>query len=127
MAFRIINYCRMKDVINNGGQPFSISFKDPLVVLNNFSDNMQVKMIGRSLQEMFPPINPEKLKPERVRRVICFSYNANKKMIYFRHYKIIINEAGVNTSFSKLLTQKSIDLSKFATIGDYLATLNDGQ
>lgn len=58
MVFRIINYCRMKDVINNGGQPFSISFKDPLVILNNFSENTQIKMIGRSLQEMFPPINP---------------------------------------------------------------------
>jgi hypothetical protein len=45
-------------------------------------------------------------------------------MIYFRHYKIVIHEAGVNNSFAKLLTQKSLDLSKFASIGDYLASIN---
>lgn len=63
MTFRIVNYCRMRDVLHNDGQPFSPAFRDPLVVLNGFSENTQVRMIGRSLQEMFPPINPEKLKP----------------------------------------------------------------
>jgi len=37
MIFRILNFCRMKDVFHNGGQPFSLSFKDPLLVLNGFS------------------------------------------------------------------------------------------
>jgi len=50
MNFRIINYCRMKDVLHEGGQPFSFSFKDPLVILNNFNENGQVRMIGRGLQ-----------------------------------------------------------------------------
>jgi hypothetical protein len=58
MTFRIINYCCMRDVLHNGGQPFSLSFKDPLTVLNGFGGNSQTKMIGRALQEMFPPINP---------------------------------------------------------------------
>jgi hypothetical protein len=53
------------------------------------------------------------------------TYNANKKVIYFRHYKIAIHEAGVNNAFSKLLNQKSLDLSKFTSIGDYLASLNE--
>lgn len=48
-------------------------------------------------------------------------------MIYFRHYKIVVHEAGVNNSFAKLLTQKSLDLSKFASIGDYLASINEPQ
>ena len=124
MLFRIMNYCRMKDVIHNGGQPFSISFKDPLVILNNFSENTQTRMIGRGLQEMFPPINPEKLKPDRLKRVVCFSYTTNKKMIYFRHYKIVVQDAGVSGSFSKLITQKSLDMSKFTSIGQYLASVN---
>ena len=37
ILFRVINYCRMKDVMSNGGQPFSFSFKEPLIVLNNFA------------------------------------------------------------------------------------------
>ena len=50
MTFRIINYCRMKDILRNGGQPFSLSFKEPLIVLNNFTENNQVRQIGRSIQ-----------------------------------------------------------------------------
>ena len=90
MIFRIVNFCRMKDVLHEGGQPFSYSFKDPLVVLNNFTDSTQTKMIGKALQELFPPINPEKAKPERLKRVVSFTYSSKKKMIYFRHYKIIL-------------------------------------
>ena len=48
----------MKDVLHHGGQPFSMTFKNPLSILNGFSINSQTKMIGRSIQEMFPPINP---------------------------------------------------------------------
>lgn len=115
----------MKDVLHHGGQPFSFAFKDPLVVLNGFGENSQIRMIGLSLQEMFPAINPQKLKVERLKRVISFSYNANKKFIYFRHYKIIVEEGGVNKYFSTLLHQKNVDLSKFNTIGEYLATLKN--
>lgn len=103
MTFRIVNYCRMKDVLHNGGQPFSFSFKDPLTVLNGFGVNSQTKMIGRSFQEMFPPINPEKIKIDRLKRVVCFEYSPNKKMIYFRQYKIIVQEGGVDKNFAKLL------------------------
>lgn len=125
MSFRIINYCRMKDVLHNGGQPYSMAFREPLVVLNNFNENGQVRMIGRGLQEMFPPINPEKTKAQSVRRVISLTYTSNKKMIYFRHYKIVQSEAGLNTSFAKLLTQKHADLSGFNSIADYLASLDN--
>ena len=50
MRFRIVNYCRMKDVLKEGGQPFSFSFKNPLAVMNGFSATSQMKMVGRSLQ-----------------------------------------------------------------------------
>lgn len=47
-------------------------------------------------------------------------------MIYFRHYKIIIQEGGIDKSFSKLLEQKNLDLSRFSSIGEYLKSLNQG-
>jgi hypothetical protein len=89
----------MKDVVRNGGQAYSYSFREPLVVLNNFVDNLQVKMIGKALQELFPPINVETIHTERLKRVVVFTYSANKKMIYFRHYKIVVNEGGVSSGF----------------------------
>jgi ribosome biogenesis protein SSF1/2 len=117
MIFRLMSYCRMKDVLHHGGQPFSLAFKDPLVIVSNFSETVQLKMIGKSLQEMFPPINPEKLKVDRLKRVILFNYNSHKKIIYFRHYKIIIPQKSSTKQFSKLLNEKSLNLANFASIG----------
>ena len=125
MRFRVINYCRMKDVFHNGGQPFSFTFKNPLGIMTGFSVNSQTKMIGRTLQEMFPPINPEKLRIQSLKRVVCFTYSPNKKVIYMRHYKIIIQEGGVDKSFAKLLDQKNMDLSNFTSIGEYLSSLGE--
>jgi hypothetical protein len=51
----------MKDVLHHGGQPFSFTFKNPLAVMNGFGANSQIKMVGKALQEMFPPINPQKI------------------------------------------------------------------
>jgi hypothetical protein len=101
----------MKEVMRNGGQPFSFTFKEPLLVLNNFGENGQVKMIGKSLQEMFPALCIERVDLQKMKRVISFTYQPNKKFIYFRHYKIVINEGGVSSTFQKLMTQPKTDLS----------------
>lgn len=45
-------------------------------------------------------------------------------MIYFRHYKIIVQEGGVDKSFAKLLELKNLDLSHYSSIGEYLASIN---
>jgi hypothetical protein len=37
MLFRLMNYCRMKDILRDGGQPYSFSLNQPLIVLNNFT------------------------------------------------------------------------------------------
>lgn len=120
MLFRVMNYCRMKDVLKNGGQPFSYSFKEPLIVLNNFAESNQVRQIGRSIQELFPNINLEKIKLTNVKRVMSFTYQSNKKSIYFRHYKVIIKEGGVATSFKDLAKQTNKDISKYKSFSDYL-------
>lgn len=62
MTFRIVNFARMKEVLKNGGQQFSYSFKEALLVLNGFGDSQQVRMIGKGLQELFPSLNLAKAK-----------------------------------------------------------------
>lgn len=52
----------MKEVIKHGGQPFSYSFKESLLVLNGFNESQQIKMIGKGLQELFPSLNLAKAK-----------------------------------------------------------------
>ena len=62
MTYRILNFATMKDVLRNGGQQFSYSFKEALLVLNGFNDSQQIKMIGKGLQELFPSLNLAKAK-----------------------------------------------------------------
>ena len=115
MTFRIVNYSRMREVLKNGGQPFSYSFQESLLVLNGFNDAQQTKMIGRGLQELFPSLNLTKAKTENLKRVVSFTYRPKKKFIFFRQYKIIQSEAGVNSSFQKLMN-KPQDLSGFKSL-----------
>jgi len=125
MIFRVINYCRMKDVFKRSGQSFNFSLNEPLIVLNNFAENNQVRQIGRSIQEMFPSINLEKINLKTVKRVLSFTYQPNKKCIYFRHYRIIVNEGGINNSFKELTKQVHSDMSKFKSFAQFLQNVKE--
>lgn len=117
----------MKDILSNGGQPFSFSFREPLIVLNNFAENNQVRQIGRSIQELFPNINLDRIKINNVKRVMSFTYQPNRKCIYFRHYKIIVREGGVSNSFKELAKNSQKDMSKFKSFSDFLNKKGDDE
>ena len=125
MIFRVINYCRMKDVFKRSGQSFNFSLNEPLIVLNNFAENNQVRQIGRSIQEMFPSINLEKINLKTVKWVLSFTYQPNKKCIYFTHYRIIVNEGGINNSFKELTKQVHSDMSKFKSFAQFLQNVKE--
>ena len=59
--------------------------------------------------------------------MICFTYQAKRKVIYFRHYKVIVNQNHKDNSLASLIAQPNIDLSKFASIGQYLSSLHTQQ
>lgn len=119
MTFRIVNFARMKEVLKCGGQPFSPSFHECLLVLNGFGDSQQTRMVGKGLQELFPSLNLAKAKTENLKRVMSFTYRPKKKFFFFRQYKIVQSEAGVNSTFQKLL-KKPQDLSSFRSLKEYL-------
>ena len=37
-----------------------------------------------------------------MKRVMSFTYQPNKKCIYFRHYKLIMTEGGIENNFKSL-------------------------
>lgn len=51
---------------------------------------------------------------------MSFTYQTNKKCIYFRHYKVMISEGGVNDSFKQLLKGPGKDMSEYKNFADYL-------
>ena len=50
---------------------------------------------------------------------MSFTYQPNKKCIYFRHYKLII-EDGTDNSFKELLKKDQSDISNFRSFGQFL-------
>lgn len=52
--------------------------------------------------------------------MLSFTYQTNKKVIYFRHYKVVINEGGLNHSFKELSSQVNKDMSQFRSFADFL-------
>ena len=82
---------------------------------------------------MFPALNLEKVKMDSFKRVISFTYNPNKKCIYFRHYKITIQEAGVSNKFKQILamtsngTRKMPDLSHCQSFSEFFKIKNQNQ
>ena len=63
MIFRVINYCRMKDVFKRSGQSFNFSLNEPLIVLNNFAENNQVRQWAQHSGNV-PQHQPRENKPQ---------------------------------------------------------------
>jgi hypothetical protein len=58
-----------------------------------------MRQISRSIQDMFPNINLNQINLSNIKRVISFTYQINKKFIYFRHYKIICKSKSYQNKF----------------------------
>ena len=58
---------------------------------------------------------------------MSFTYQPNRKCIYFRHYKIIIKEGGVSNSFKELAKNSQKDMSKFKSFSDFLNKKGDDE
>lgn len=55
---------------------------------------------------------------------MSFTYQPNKKCIYFRHYKVVIKQGGVRGSFKQLVKESKSDISQFKNFADYLKAQN---
>jgi hypothetical protein len=79
LTFRILNYCRSKDIRSNvsNSLPFIKDINSPLLVLNNFNHphaSIDLRSISTVLQSMFPPLNMNVIRPEHLKRVLSFTY-----------------------------------------------------
>jgi hypothetical protein len=111
LTFRILNYCRAKDIRNNvsSSLPFIRDVNSPLLVLNNFNQphNDNLKRIATVLQGMFPPLNMQTVQPEHLKRVLSFTYRPENGCVYFRSYRIKLASAGVDRTVYWLLCRSA--------------------
>lgn len=100
ITFRIINYCRSKDIRHHleNSLPVIKDINSPLLVLNNFQMDapIDLKSIAGMLQSMFPPLNMNKIEPKHIKRVISFTYMPNNHCIYFRNYRVKLATHGID-------------------------------
>lgn len=128
LTFKIINFCRAKDILNNVhlSQPFLRELNPPLLVLNNFNNKgPNVKKISDILQELFPALNMTKVKPEHLKRVVSFTYNDKNQSIYFRNYRVKLSPVGVSKSIQEILESKTINFSDYNNFSQYINAQGD--
>lgn len=91
------------------------------VVLHGFApDNKAHQLLSVTLQNMFPPINIQKLKVSGCRRVVLFEMDPATDTIEFRQFAIHVAPAGLSKSVKRLVQGRVPDLSNVDDIADYV-------
>jgi len=115
LYFKILQYSLCKHIKFTQKHPFESSATlktSPLVILNNFglTEESHVKLMGVTLQNLFPSINVKKIVLSQCRRVVLFHYIKSEDIIEMRHYAIRATPVGVNRTIKKVLQSKAPNL-----------------
>eukprot|EP00455_Lapot_gusevi_P041453 TRINITY_DN4804_c0_g1_i5.p1 TRINITY_DN4804_c0_g1~~TRINITY_DN4804_c0_g1_i5.p1 ORF type:complete len:425 (-),score=88.96 TRINITY_DN4804_c0_g1_i5:34-1308(-) len=134
LTFRVAAYSLMADVVALQKRPHSpgIEFTTPpLVVLNGFGGNEEHKqLMAVMFQNMFPPIDIEKMKLSDCRRVVLLNYDNEKQHVELRHYVIGASPVGLTRSVKKIIKGKIPDLKRYNDMSEYVlgaADLSDSE
>ncbi|KAF9192770.1 hypothetical protein BGZ51_004938 [Haplosporangium sp. Z 767] len=123
LSFQVKTYSLAKDIAAMQKAPKSPGLEfhmAPLLVLNNFGDSNEMKLMSTVFQNMFPPINIQTMQLADARRVVLLNYNSETKNLDFRHYNISIKPVGISKSIKRVITTDVPDLQGFDDISDYV-------
>ncbi|KAG0337837.1 hypothetical protein BG000_004891 [Podila horticola] len=123
LSFQVKTYSLAKDIAAMQKAPKSPGLEfhvAPLLVLNNFGDSNEMKLMSTVFQNMFPPINIQTMQLADARRVVLLNYNSETKHIDFRHYNVSIKPVGISKSIKRVITTAVSDLKGFDDISDYV-------
>lgn len=136
ISFKIMEYSLCKDIARSLKSPKSLSkssleFQNPpLLVLNGFTNPKEAepheKLVITMFQNMFPPINPQSIKVNTIRRVMLVNKDKKTGLIDIRHYVIDTKLVDVSKNVRKLVTirnkhgKKLPNLSKADDVADII-------
>merc|ERR1719348_2912623 len=92
--------------------------------MNSFTSSDQdrsMQLVESMFQNMFPSINPTKVKVNTIKRCVLLNYNKDTKTIDFRHYTIKVVPTGLNKGVKKIVTSKVPNLGRMADMSEFLA------
>ena len=94
-----------------------------LLLMNNFGgseEGKSLQLVESMFQNMFPSVNPNKVKVNSIRRCVLLNYNKDTKLIEFRHYTIKLTPVGLNKGIKKIVTSKIPNLGKCSDMGEFI-------
>jgi len=126
VTFRVENYTLGRDVRSSLKRQVTYAKQyanHPLLIMNSFTNIEQdrtMQLVESMFQNMFPAINPTKVKVNTIRRCVLLNYNKDDKTIDFRHYTIKVVPVGLNRGVKKIVTSKVPNLGRCADVADFL-------
>eukprot|EP01080_Neovahlkampfia_damariscottae_P000783 gene783-9033_t len=96
LYFNVEDYSSTNDLKNFAKEDNNLRIKDinskypAVVILNQFNstDKDHIKLVGSTLQNMFPAVNLKKFDYNTTKRVVLFDYNNEEDRIYMRQFQI---------------------------------------
>jgi len=126
ITFAVENYSLGKDVRSSLKRQVTYAKQyanHALLIMNNFTgseDGKSLELVESMFQNLFPSINPHKVKVGSIRRCVLMNYNKDTKLIDFRHYTIKMMPVGICKGTKKIVQGKVPNLGKCADIGEFI-------
>lgn len=132
ITFRVEDYTLGRDVRSSLKRQVTYAKQfanHALLIMNSFGaaeGDRSMQLVESMFQNMFPSINPTKVKVNSIRRCVLLNYNKDTKTIDFRHYTIKVVPTGLNRGVKKIVTSRLPDLGRMADIGEFMARAGGG-
>jgi len=124
VTMKIHAYSLMRDVLGAQQRPHcpsSMFHHQPLVVMNNFGAEEEMKLTATMFQNIFPAINVNKANLKACQRVLLLNRDAETGRISFRHYNITAQPSGVSKGIRNLVQRKELpDMGNMADVSDFV-------
>ncbi|XP_078160213.1 PETER PAN-like protein [Carex rostrata] len=100
----------------------------PLIVLSGFGGGSQhLKLTTIMFQNIFPAIDINTVKLSSCQRIVLLSYNAEEKLIDFRHYSIRLQPIGVSKRIRRIVQNHQVpDLRNLQDVSEFLTKAGYG-
>ncbi|KAJ1699374.1 hypothetical protein LUZ63_007886 [Rhynchospora breviuscula] len=100
----------------------------PLIVLSGFGGGGQhLKLTTIMFQNIFPAIDINTVKLSSCQRIVLLNYNAEERLIDFRHYSIRLQPVGVSKRIRRIVqTHQVPDLRNLQDVSEFLTKAGYG-
>lgn len=126
LTFRIQDYTLGRDVRSSLKRQVTYAKQyanHALLIMNSFGStegDRSLQLVESMFQNMFPSINPAKVKVNSIRRCVLLNYNKDTRTIDFRHYTIKVVPTGLNRGVKKIVTSRVPNLGRMADMAEFM-------